>query len=91
MDSGDDGNVSAWCTNRVGARCGGERLLPNHASYAELRTIVGCESLPVNAPLCPVGECDGTCLCRESLLKRLEDLLFPGGKGKGEGFGKEEL
>jgi hypothetical protein len=89
LRDGDD-NLQAWCTNRLGAKCGGDRLLAQ-ATYAEVRTIVGCEALPVEAPLCPIGNCDPTCLCRESLLKRLENLLL-GDKGGGQEFEmKDEL
>jgi len=81
-----------WCQSRSGARCGGHRVAAA-TTYADVRLIVGCESLPIDAPLCPVGKCETDCLCRESLLKRLQNLLL-GSSGNtlaDEDSEKEEL
>ncbi|KAK1753303.1 hypothetical protein QBC47DRAFT_55163 [Echria macrotheca] len=45
-------------------------------TYAAVRRIVGCETIQVDIPLCPVGECERTCMCREELFEELRDLLF---------------
>lgn len=65
-------NDTFICSPRYAARC------PQRAGplYADVRVLVGCESLPATAPLCPRNSCDSNCLCRESLLRRLTKLLL---------------
>ena len=47
----------------------------SHESYAKLCSVVGC-SAKTDAPLCPVGKCDGECLCREEVYTKLNALLI---------------
>jgi hypothetical protein len=44
-------------------------------SYDRLCGVVGC-SAKKGAPVCLVGNCDGTCLCREEILTKLNVLLI---------------
>ncbi|KAK0751302.1 hypothetical protein B0T18DRAFT_66395 [Schizothecium vesticola] len=52
------------------------RLLP---PFVAARRVAGCDILPATTPLCPMGECHNTCVCRESLLERLDGVFFKGG------------
>jgi hypothetical protein len=45
--------------------------------WAQVRVTVGCDSLPHNAPICPPGNCTPDCVCRETLLTDLTNLLLP--------------
>jgi hypothetical protein len=58
--------------------------------YSDIRVLVGCESLPPTAPLCPRGECDVDCLCRETLLKKLTNLLLERKEWPSHGDGEDE-
>jgi len=44
-------------------------------SYHQLCGVVGC-SAEKGAPLCPVGKCDGGCICREEIWTKLNVLLI---------------
>ncbi|KAK4450427.1 hypothetical protein QBC34DRAFT_402696 [Podospora aff. communis PSN243] len=56
--------------------CLGYRAAWFKQPYPAARKAVGCEVLPATTPLCPVGECGEKCVCRESLLKRLDGIFF---------------
>ena len=64
-------------------------------SYSQLCGIVGC-SARMDAPLCPVGQCGGGCICREEIWSKLNVLLINDALGElaeqsGETRGKAEL
>lgn len=48
----------------------------NPPKYNNVRNLVGCDSLPEDTPVCPVGKCSDNCLCRETLMKQLEGYLL---------------
>jgi len=59
-----------WC------ECPGDRILQNF-TYSRIGAIVGCDVVPLDFPVCPIGKCGGNCACREVLLKELHEALFP--------------
>ncbi|KAK0610755.1 hypothetical protein B0T14DRAFT_499988 [Immersiella caudata] len=59
--------------------CNGYSAVFFKQPYPAARKAVGCDVLPATTPLCPVGECNEKCLCRESLLKRLDGIFFGDG------------
>jgi len=50
--------------------------VPIRTTYNTVRNLVGCESLPLDTPLCSVGECDKQCLCREVLFREVRVALL---------------
>ena len=60
-----------WCDPRGG--CGS---LWKPVSFVNVRALAGCESLAGDTPLCPVGKCSPYCLCRETFVTQLKDLLI---------------
>lgn len=62
-----------WCEPL--ARCRRPHL--SVPTYNTVRNIIGCESLPDDTPVCPIGKCSDNCLCRETLMKQLESALMP--------------
>lgn len=55
--------------------------LEKRTTYNTVRNLVGCDSLPLDTRLCPVGKCSKRCLCREKLLRTVEDALLEDGHG----------
>jgi hypothetical protein len=56
--------------------------LPEKPTYNTIRNIIGCNSLPEETPVCPIGKCNNKCLCRETLFKQLETTILGPGAGK---------
>lgn len=77
------------CCNHKGIGCQTE-WCPGLSFLSALHSMVGCSSLPPNFPLCPLGRCRPTCLCRETLLKRIEYLLLHDKIPDGNDFGVNE-
>ncbi|KAK0647993.1 hypothetical protein B0T16DRAFT_407561 [Cercophora newfieldiana] len=67
-----------WCVPLAKCR---RNFLPPKATYNSVRNIIGCDSLPEETPVCPIGKCDPKCLCRETLLDQLETTLLGAGGG----------
>jgi hypothetical protein len=68
-----------WCEPLT--QCRG-RFLPVEPTYNMIRNIIGCNSLPEETPVCPIGKCNSKCLCRETLMKQLETTISGPGAGK---------
>lgn len=61
-----------WCEPLYN-HCNAIKMRP---SYNTVRNIIGCDSLPENTPVCPIGKCSTNCLCRETIMKQLKEVLL---------------